>query len=134
MAQQPSDPAVASERPEPQDWDEIVRALAAELGELAETHPAEAEPARRLAFSLLELVGLFGIVSDDFVADMVSRAERLLASERIRPGFAVPKAYEDDGDDEVTKPEGLARRRRIGSGARRIDPRAEPMQLRLRAG
>ena len=133
MAQQSPTPSVACRMPEPQDWDEIVRTLAAELGELAEAYPAEAEPARRLAFSLLELVGLFGIVSDDFVADMVGRAERLLTSERIRPGFAIPKVYDESEDDEVTKPEGLARRR-LGSGTRRVDPRAEPLQLRLRAG
>jgi hypothetical protein len=132
MAQQKSDPAVACQTLLSQDWDEVVRALAEELGELAENHPAEAETARRLAFSLLELVGLAGIVSVDFVADMVGRADKLLRAERVRPGFCVPKLYDDSEDDEITKPEGVIQRR-PRSGTRRIDPRAEPIRLRLRA-
>lgn len=131
MAQQKSDPAVACQTLVSHDWDDVLRALADELAELAESHPAEAEAARHLAFSLLELVGLAGTVSDDFVTEMVGRADKLLRAERVRPGFCVPKVYDDPGDDEITKPEGVIERRRR-SGARRIDPRAEPIRLRLR--
>lgn len=58
-------------------WDERVRFLASQLRALARSYPPLATEARQLAHSIEELAGLEGLVSEDYVSVLFSRARGL---------------------------------------------------------
>jgi hypothetical protein len=114
-------------------WDERARLLAADLRTIARTHTVLAVEARQLAFSLEELVGLFGMVSQDYVAELFSRALGLASVVRS-------PSDEADAEEEQTNPgtPGAIRRARSeagpSSGLRRVLEPRKDTSLRLRAG
>jgi hypothetical protein len=59
------------------NWDERIRILASQLRALARSFPSLATEARQLAHSIEELSGLEGLVSEDYVSGLFSRARGL---------------------------------------------------------
>jgi len=118
------------------EWDEVVHALADEVAGHGVVCPATATTARRVSFSLLELVGLYGAVADEFVGDLFAQADRLVAATANENGFCVPRMYDDEphDEDEPTRPALPMQLARI-SGLRRIAaPQSERNGLRLKTG
>jgi hypothetical protein len=97
-------------------WDERVRFLASQLRALARSCPVLAVEARQLAHSIEELVGLEGLVSEDYVGALFSRARGLASVVQQLPqtlssrapaarATATVSLLEDrDEEQEQTKP------------------------------
>jgi len=85
------------------EWDELIVAIADELTELGSKRLEYELFARRLESEVRDLTGLRGLVSDDFVNDLLVRAQSLFKASDLPPP---PRDSWDGFDDEaeVTKP------------------------------
>lgn len=118
--------AVIVSRPvDEKEWDELILAIADELTELGRKRLEYEVFARRVESEVRELTGLRGLVSDDFVAELLERAQALLRISDFPPpldpwaGLPEPPPFEPararkssgvqakislDYEDEDTKP------------------------------
>ena len=67
------------------EWDEIILAIADELTDLGRKRLAYEVFASRLESEVRELTGLRGLVSEDFVSDLLARAQTLLRASDFPP-------------------------------------------------
>jgi hypothetical protein len=81
----PSSADISSRAVDELEWDEIILAIADELTELGRKRLAYEVFASRLESEVRELTGLRGLVSDDFVSDLLSRAQTLLRASDFPP-------------------------------------------------
>lgn len=86
------------------EWDELFDAIANELTELGSKRLEYELFARRLESEVRDLTGLRGLVSDDFVADLLVRAQRLFHASDLPPPLPRQSWADFDDPDEVTKP------------------------------
>jgi hypothetical protein len=86
------------------EWDELFDAIANELTELGAKRLEYELFARRLESEVRDLTGLRGLVSDDFVADLLVRAQRLFHESDLPPSMPRESWVDFDDPNEVTKP------------------------------
>ncbi len=80
--------AVIVSRPvDEKEWDELILAIADELTELGRKRLEYEVFARRVESEVRELTGLRGLVSDDFVGELLERAQALLRISDFPPAM-----------------------------------------------
>ncbi len=104
MPKQADNVDVTSRPVDAAEWDELFDAIAGELTELGSKRLEYELFARRLESEVRDLTGLRGLVSDDFVADLLVRAQRLFQESDLPPSMARSSWVDFDDADEVTKP------------------------------
>jgi hypothetical protein len=86
------------------EWDELFDAIATELTDLGAKRLEYELFARRLESEVRDLTGLRGLVSDDFVADLLVRAQRLFHESDLPPALPRDSWLDFDDESEVTRP------------------------------
>lgn len=104
MPKQPYTVDVTSRPVDGAEWDELIDAIAGELTELGSKRLEYELFARRLESEVRELTGLRGLVSEDFVADLLIRAQHLFHESDLPPSIERASWVNFDDPDEVTKP------------------------------
>lgn len=104
MPKQADSVDVSSRPVDAAEWDELFDAIATELTELGAKRLEYELFARRLESEVRELTGLRGLVSEDFVADLLVRAQRLFHESDLPPSLPRSSWVDFDDPSEVTKP------------------------------
>jgi len=95
------------------EWDEIILAIADELTDLGRKRLAYEVFASRLESEVRELTGLRGLVSEDFVSDLLARAQKLLRASDFPPA---DEPWFGELDEPVVEQPVVEQRRRTRSG------------------